>query len=38
LKYYYRVKKWIGAVKRDYLDNAPIKCVGWRARRVGERP
>jgi ribonuclease D len=23
-----RVEKWIRAVKRDYLDNAPIKCVG----------
>ncbi|XP_051196828.1 uncharacterized protein [Lolium perenne] len=23
-----RVEKWIRAVKRDYLDNAQIKCVG----------
>ena len=23
-----RVEKWIKCVKRDYLDNAPIKCVG----------
>ncbi|XP_051221421.1 uncharacterized protein [Lolium perenne] len=23
-----RVEKWIRAVRRDYLDNAPIKCVG----------
>ncbi|KAK1610527.1 hypothetical protein QYE76_034200 [Lolium multiflorum] len=23
-----RAEKWIRAVKRDYLDNAPIKCVG----------
>ncbi|XP_051211746.1 uncharacterized protein [Lolium perenne] len=23
-----RVEKWIRTVKRDYLDNAPIKCVG----------
>ncbi|XP_051222098.1 uncharacterized protein [Lolium perenne] len=22
------VEKWIRAIKRDYLDNAPIKCVG----------
>ncbi|XP_051206323.1 uncharacterized protein [Lolium perenne] len=22
-----RVEKWIRAVKRDYLDNTPIKCV-----------
>ncbi|XP_051202382.1 uncharacterized protein [Lolium perenne] len=22
-----RVEKWIRAVKRDYLDNAPIKCA-----------
>ncbi|XP_051190332.1 uncharacterized protein [Lolium perenne] len=22
------VEKWVHAVKRDYLDNAPIKCVG----------
>ncbi|XP_047045359.1 uncharacterized protein LOC124649834 [Lolium rigidum] len=23
-----RVEKWIRGVKRDYLDNVPIKCVG----------
>ncbi|XP_051229316.1 uncharacterized protein [Lolium perenne] len=23
-----RVEKWIRALKRDYLDNPPIKCVG----------
>ena len=23
-----RVGKWIRAVKMDYLDNAPIKCIG----------
>ncbi|XP_051211990.1 uncharacterized protein [Lolium perenne] len=23
-----RVEKWIKCVKRDYLDNTPIKCVG----------
>ncbi|KAK1669231.1 hypothetical protein QYE76_057390 [Lolium multiflorum] len=23
-----RVEKWIKCVKRDYLENAPIKCVG----------